>query len=78
MNKKRRKALEEIIGKLEELKEEIEAIQEEEQEAYDNIPESLNDTDRANQMYENIDALEEVASNIQDYGIDALQEILEN
>lgn len=78
MNKQRRKALEEIIGKLEELKEEIEAIQEEEQEAYDNIPESLQDTDRANHMYENIDALEEVASNIQDYGIDALQEILEN
>lgn len=78
MNKQRRKALEKIIGKLEELKEEIETIQEEEQEAYDNIPESLNDTDRANQMYENIDALEEVASNIQDYGIDALQEILEN
>ena len=77
MNKQRRKALEEIVGKLEDLKCEIESIQDEEQEAYDNIPESLNNTDRANEMYENIDALQDIVYNLEGEVIDALNEIIE-
>ena len=41
MNKARRKWLEDIIGKLEEQMEELYNPQQEEQEAYDNMPESL-------------------------------------
>jgi len=78
MNKQRRKALEEIIGKLENQKAAIEAILDEEQEAYDNIPESLQDTDRANQIYENIDALEDAIANLEGDVIDALQELVDN
>lgn len=77
MNKQRRKALEEIIGELENQKAAIEAILNEEQEAYDNIPESLQDTDRANQMYENIDALEDAIANLEGDVIDALQELVD-
>ena len=41
MNKKRRKWLENIINKLEEQKDELDSLICEEQEAYDNMPESL-------------------------------------
>lgn len=78
MNKQRRKALEGIINELENQKAAIEAILDEEQEAYDNIPESLQDTDRANQMYENIDALEDAIANLEGDVIDALQELVDN
>lgn len=78
MNKQRRKALEEIIGELENQKSAIEAILDEEQEAYDNIPESLQDTDRANQIYENIDALQDAIDNLESEVIDALQELVDN
>lgn len=58
MNKERRKRLDDVIDKLEELQQEVAAIGEEEREAYDNLPDSLNDTDKANQMYENADDLD--------------------
>lgn len=58
MNKERRKRLDYVIDKLEELQQEVAAIGEEEREAYDNLPDSLNDTDKANQMYENADDLD--------------------
>lgn len=41
MNKARRNKLQELIEQLETIKEELEMVQEEEQEAYDNLPESL-------------------------------------
>ena len=47
MNKHRRKAIDEIISKLESLKEEIEFIREEEQEYIDNMPESLQGSEKA-------------------------------
>lgn len=78
MNKQRRKALEEIIRELDNQKAAIEAILDEEQEAYDNIPESLQDTDRANQIYENIDALDDAIANLEGDVINALQELVDN
>nr|CAI9750746.1 hypothetical protein GPVRGNEL_GPVRGNEL_CDS_0073 [Caudoviricetes sp.] len=36
------------------------------QEAYDNIPESLNDRERANEIYENIDALQDIVYNLEE------------
>lgn len=77
MNKARRKWLENIIDKLDDIKSEIESIREEEQDAYDNIPENLNDSEMATTMGENLDDLDEVLSNLEDYIIDGLNEILE-
>lgn len=77
MNKTRRKWLENIIDKLDDIKSEIESIREEEQDAYDNIPENLNDSEMATTMEENLDNLDEVLSNLEDYIIDGLNEILE-
>lgn len=77
MNKARRKRLEDIIDKLDDIKSEIESIREEEQEAYDNIPDNLNDSEMATTMEENIDNLDEVLLNLEDYIIVGLNEILE-
>ena len=66
MNKQRRKWLENVSAMIERAKEELEQIRDEEQEAYDNIPESLQDSDRGNTMYENIDNLDTMASDLED------------
>ena len=41
MNKERRKQLDEIISKLEDIKQDIVSLQDEEQEYFDNMPEAL-------------------------------------
>ena len=57
MNKDRRKRLEGIYEKLMEIYEELDAIVDEEQEAYDNMSESLQDSEKGERMYEGIDSL---------------------
>lgn len=71
MNKLRRKALSEVIAKLEELDsirqeamEMLSSIIDEEQEAYDNLPESLQDSERGEQMQEYIDSMQNVADDL--------------
>ena len=76
MNKERRKRLQEVIDQLENLKEEVSFICEEEQEAYDNMPESLQDADRGSQIYENISNLEDRESDFDDL-INNLQEVID-
>ena len=46
MNKQRRDQLFEIAGKLEVLKEELEELKEEERECFENLPESLQESER--------------------------------
>lgn len=87
MNKVRRKALANIVTmleKLDELREEIREqlaeIQDEEQEALDNMPESLQESEKGEQMQEYIDAMENVTGeldllDIEDL-VDQLQEII--
>ena len=76
MNKTRRKWLEKTIATLEDQKLELESICEEEQEAYDNMPESLQESEKGQTMYENIDTLESASSDLEDI-ISNLEEILE-
>ena len=76
MNKQRRNRLQKVIDQLEELKVEVSSICEEEQEAYDNMPESLQDGERGSQMYENISTLEDQESNFDEL-IENLQELIE-
>lgn len=65
MNRVRRKSLKDILGKMDELsamlenvKDAIQTVLDEEQEAYDNLPEGLQEAERGQQMQEYIDALE--------------------
>ena len=76
MNKERRKAIEEIIDQLGVLKEQVESISEEEQEAYDNLPEGIQYSERGEAMGENATDLEDAASTI-DEAITTLQDIIE-
>ena len=58
MNKARRNRIADVQTQLEALKQDIDAILSEEQEAFDNMPESLQESERGQAMQEAIDALE--------------------
>lgn len=66
MNNARRKEIEKITADLEAIKERIEALQEEEQDAFDSLPESIQYGERGDKMQSAIDNLEYAADNIQD------------
>ena len=65
MNKNRRKRIQNICDQIEALREEFDAIIEEEQEAYDNMPEQLQDSEKGNAMYEGISSLEDISSSME-------------
>lgn len=75
MNKQRRSRLQKVIDQLENLKLEVASICEEEQEAYDNMPEGLQEAERGQQIYDNISNLEDRESDFDDL-IDNLQEVI--
>lgn len=89
MNKARRKNLETIIAKLEAIREpmgtiwnDLREVADEEQEAYDNMPESLQESERGQQMQEYIDTMDGVLDEIESCDwledlIDQLQEIVD-
>ena len=55
MNNIRRKSVKEALNLIEKAREILEEVKDEEQEAYDNLPESLQCGERGEQMQENID-----------------------
>lgn len=72
MNKARRKALDEVISKIEEAKELLENLQAEEEECRDNMPENLQGSERyeaadaaVDNMSSAVDALDEAISSIE-------------
>jgi predicted nuclease with TOPRIM domain len=70
MNNARREALEELQGKLSELKDELECIACEERDYYENMTESLQCSERGEKA-------DECASNLED-GVDSLDTIINN
>lgn len=71
MNKARRKELAQIVAKLEELdalreeiRERIAAVQDDEQDALDNLPENLQEGEKGQQMKEYIDTMENVTGEL--------------
>ena len=64
MNNARRKEIEKRTSALDAIKERIEALQEEEQDAFDNLPESIHYGERGDKMQSAIDNLEYAADNI--------------
>jgi hypothetical protein len=59
MNKARRISITKIADSLQALKSDVESIQSEEQDAYDNLPESIQDGERGDRMQEAIDNLDD-------------------
>lgn len=70
VNKARRKEIDSVIGALEKAKEQLEVIRDDEQDYFDNMPESF-------QYAEKGEAAEEAISNL-DYAIDQIDEVIEN
>lgn len=66
MNKARRKELRRIVEELSTLREDLDAVASEEREAYDNLPESLQESDRGCTMEEAADELDDICSEIEE------------
>lgn len=85
MNAKRRNAIDsvinELIEKFEEIKSEaidqLSEIRDTEQEAYDNLPESLQESERGENMQNCIDALEYFMSDLENMEIEGTDDLLE-
>jgi len=73
MNRDRRRQLADIAGQLMDLRERIEVLREEEQEAYDNLPESLQEGERGQAIEQAVDALDTALAAV-DEVTDALEE----
>lgn len=66
MNAQRRKQLSGISDKIELIKEEITFLQEEEQDALDNMPDSLQYSEKGERMQTAIDAMDSVLQSLDD------------
>ena len=75
MNKARRKEIARAIELMDEARQILESAMDEEQEAFDNMPESLQCSERGETMEGYIGTLEEVVHNLE---TDALQEIVDS
>lgn len=76
MNNARRKKLQKIYDQLEELKEELDFIIEDEQTALDNMPESMWETERYENMESGLESLEDVQNSFDTF-IMEFSELLE-
>lgn len=66
MNKDRRKKLDEIIEQLEALSSEIEEIKDDEDAAYENLPESMQNGEKGDKMMEAVTNMDEAIDRIED------------
>lgn len=76
MNKERRKRIEDIVSQLRDLKDEIEEVKDEERDAFENLPFSIQESERGQQIEEYANDLESAYEEI-DSTISYLEEILE-
>lgn len=75
MNKTRRKNLATIIETLEAMKSSLEDVRDEEESAFDNLPESIQESERGETMQEIVDALYDACDSLEET-IDSLNEII--
>lgn len=66
MNAKVRKEIAKHIEALNDIKDKLESIRDDEGEKYDNMPEGLQDSERADEMLEAVDNLDSAVSSIEE------------
>ena len=66
MNKQRRTEIEAVLNELADLRSRIESIQSDEQDAYDNMPEGLQQSERGQKAEEACSRLEDAVTAIED------------
>lgn len=74
MNNNQRKRLKALSEQVEEIKQEVEMIRDDEQEKIDNLPDGLIGSSKEDEYQEAVDALEEVISSLEDV-IDNFEEV---
>lgn len=84
MNKARRASLKLALSKIEtltayieEIKEDLQGVLDEEEEVYENLPESIQGSERGEQMQEYIEALEEAIDSLDEFDADELYTSIE-
>jgi hypothetical protein len=84
MNNTRRKEIARVVAILQEVgpmiaeaRDIVESVKDEEEEAHQSLPESLQDGERGQTMQEAIDALDEAHSALDEFDIDAITQSLE-
>lgn len=65
MNQRRRKTLKQALELLDQAYGLIESVKCEEEEAYDNLPEGLQESEKGEALYENVEQLEELMENVE-------------
>lgn len=76
MNKARRKQLEKVVEVLTAQMEELETIKDEELDAFDNLPEGIQCSERGETMEENVDELDSIITDLENV-IDSINEVIE-
>lgn len=76
MNNNRRKRIRKVYNSLLELRSELESVRDEEQDAFDNMPESLQDSTQGELNQSAIDNLESVISDLESLD-DVLEEAMQ-
>lgn len=64
-----------IIDRLNPIKDEIETVMDDEQDAYDNLPDGLRESDRGEQMADNVSELQGVINTLENDVIDKIDSI---
>lgn len=64
MNKQRRKSIDDVVAKLQELRDEVESLRDEEQDYYDNMPESFQNGEKGEAATAAIEYLESASGYI--------------
>jgi hypothetical protein len=75
MNKERRKIIKEAIDKITEAQDLLSTVLNEEQEAFDNLPEGIQMSERGETMEQYINSIDDIIYNI-DEGVSTLEEML--
>lgn len=75
MNNKRRKELRSISSGIDELRNRLDAVIGEEQDAYDNMPEGVQDSDKGTTMVDAIDTMEDILNTMGEL-TDAIDEVV--
>lgn len=76
MNKARRAALNAIVNALTELKNDLDILRDEEQDAFDNLPESMQESERGEAIQEAADNLSDAFDSLED-AIDSIETAME-
>lgn len=74
MNAQRRKMRDEVIGQLEYVLETLNDLKSAEEDAYDNMPENLQESERGQRISDNVDALEAIIDELENQK-DELEEV---